>query len=78
MILAGVAKSKARTVRARPLPPILVIPVSPITLDCPLCAARAGEPFKPKRGHDLRRALGRHVRLIHVARIERAAGVDLD
>jgi hypothetical protein len=53
-----------------------MIPVVPESLRCPFCLAGPNKPCKTRRGHNVRR-LGVRARLIHVARIEEAARVDL-
>jgi len=54
-----------------------VVPISPTRLRCPFCAALPGKRCKTSGGHNLRNALGIRVALIHVARIKKAAGLDL-
>jgi hypothetical protein len=61
-------KSKARDLG--------IIPIVPMTLECPFCTARPNRPCKTTGGRDLGYVLGSRVRLIHVARIEKAAQAD--
>ena len=53
-----------------------VVPISPKTVQCPLCRAPAGKPCKTSGARNLRNALGVHVALLHVARIKKAAKLD--
>ena len=50
------------------LKPPVILPISPMTLVCPLCSA--------KPGHDCETVSGVHLPLVHVARIKTAAARD--
>lgn len=56
---------------------IVPIAVAPKSLRCPLCDARPGKPCKTSGGKNLRNVVGLRVALMHVARIEKAAQMQL-
>jgi hypothetical protein len=51
--------------------------ISPIRLRCPLCNAASGKACRTSSGRNLRNVLGLRVSLMHVARIKKAAKLDL-
>jgi len=55
---------------------VRIIPISPLTLRCPRCGAKPNKHCKTSGGKILRYALGIRARLIHVARIKKAARMD--
>jgi hypothetical protein len=46
----------------------------PVSLECPLCAAAPGEPCKSTGDLDRPRVPGSRFRIVHLARIRKAAG----
>ncbi|HEX3352623.1 MAG TPA: hypothetical protein VHS34_07355 [Terriglobales bacterium] len=56
---------------------IVPIRVSPRSLRCPFCDARPGKHCETNNGNNLRNIVGTRIALMHVARIKKAAEMEL-